>query len=379
MKLKLLTLSAGIMLANSALAAEDKPYSIFATTGQYYYDEETDIDNDMPVTFGIGYQFAPRWGGEFSYTNITSETETNPALDTDAVQFQLDGLYHFGDLASKWKPYVVGGLGNRNLEVGRVEGTNTYFNFGLGTKYAVSEMLQLRGDVRGYNDVDDSYLDYGFNLGLAFVFGSASTSSKPAPVAAAPVAAVDKDTDGDGVFDSADKCPTTPEGVAVDYQGCALDSDNDGVADYKDECAETKAQFEVDEKGCPTTLTETITASLEVKFENNSDAIKSEFTSPISELAKFMTEFADTSVVIHGYTDDRGSEAYNRSLSQKRADKIKQVLVETYKIDASRIEAIGHGEDNPIADNNTAEGRAENRRVDAEISSSVSRMKEKAQ
>ena len=61
----------------------------------------------------------------------------------------------------------------------------------------------------------------------------------------------DKDTDGDGVFDTKDKCPDTPHGLAVDQDGCPLDSDQDGVYDYIDECPNTPLNVHVDDKGCP--------------------------------------------------------------------------------------------------------------------------------
>ena len=76
-----------------------------------------------------------------------------------------------------------------------------------------------------------------------------------------------------------------------------------------------------------------------------------------------MAQFDGTSLTVEGHTDDRGRAAYNKSLSQKRADAVRTTLINEFNISADRVTAIGYGEENPIADNATAEGRAMNRRV----------------
>jgi OOP family OmpA-OmpF porin len=80
-----------------------------------------------------------------------------------------------------------------------------------------------------------------------------------------------------------------------------------------------------------------------------------------------------SSFVIEGHTDDRGSRRYNQELSQLRAESVRQLMIDEYGIAADRIVAKGFGEDNPIADNNTKEGRAKNRRVVAVIETEVTK------
>ena len=80
-----------------------------------------------------------------------------------------------------------------------------------------------------------------------------------------------------------------------------------------------------------------------------------------------MKDYPDLKVVIEGHTDSVGTKAYNKNLSQERADAVKNYMVEKNGIDSNRIATEGFGEEKPIADNATAEGRAQNRRVEAAV------------
>ena len=86
----------------------------------------------------------------------------------------------------------------------------------------------------------------------------------------------------------------------------------------------------------------------------------------LQKYADFLTKYSAYSANIVGYTDSRGSEAYNQKLSQKRANAVKDMLLEK-GVPADRLSSEGKGEANPIADNATSEGRAENRRIEAEL------------
>jgi len=72
--------------------------------------------------------------------------------------------------------------------------------------------------------------------------------------------------------------------------------------------------------------------------------------------------------VIEGHSDSSGKAAYNKALSQRRADAVRDILINEYGIDTSRVSAVGYGQEQPVASNSTKEGRLENRRVMAEIS-----------
>jgi len=168
----------------------------------------------------------------------------------------------------------------------------------------------------------------------------------------------EKDSDGDGVVDSKDKCPGTPRGAKVDRNGCELDSDGDGVVDSKDRCPGTPAGVKVDYKGCaePVVLKG-------VNFENNSAVLTAKAKSVLKDVANSLKKRPDVKVTIAGHTDSRGSAAYNKMLSQRRADSVRRHLA-SMGVKASNLKSKGFGEEQPIATNDTAAGRAENRRVE---------------
>src|SRR5690606_19077320 len=134
-----------------------------------------------------------------------------------------------------------------------------------------------------------------------------------------------------------------------------------------DKCPDSAKGSKVDSKGCYRVLTEDLSIALNIQFANNSDVVVSENLDQVEELAEFMNQYPQTKVEIEGHTDDRGAAAYNKTLSQKRAVAVGRILVETYGIDSQRVKAVGYGEENPIASNASAEGRAKNRRVQAVV------------
>ena len=177
------------------------------------------------------------------------------------------------------------------------------------------------------------------------------------------------DSDGDGVVDGLDKCPNTPAGVKVDAQGCPLDSDGDGVPDYLDKCPTVPAATA---DGCPPPAPAAAPEPppppaklvLEgVNFDNDSAKLRYDADEILDKAAATLKEWGDVKVEVAGYTDSNNSDAYNLELSNRRANAVRDYLI-SKGIDASRLTAKGYGETNPIADNDTEEGRAKNRRVE---------------
>jgi outer membrane protein OmpA-like peptidoglycan-associated protein len=80
-----------------------------------------------------------------------------------------------------------------------------------------------------------------------------------------------------------------------------------------------------------------------------------------------MAQYPQTTTVIEGHTDSIGTDAYNQGLSERRANAVRDVLVDQYGVAGERVNAVGYGETRPVADNSTPEGRAINRRVEAEV------------
>jgi outer membrane protein OmpA-like peptidoglycan-associated protein len=121
------------------------------------------------------------------------------------------------------------------------------------------------------------------------------------------------------------------------------------------------------EEGAVAEPAEAVRVELDVKFDFDKAQVKQESYGDIKALADFMKQYPQTSTVVEGHTDSVGSDAYNQGLSERRANAVREVLVNQYGVESGRVQAVGYGESRPVADNATAEGRAINRRVEAEV------------
>ncbi|SBS33485.1 Outer membrane porin F precursor [Marinomonas aquimarina] len=145
------------------------------------------------------------------------------------------------------------------------------------------------------------------------------------------------------------------------------DEDKDGVVNIRDFCDGTAFGLKVDNDGCPDKTVLRQSMNLEVLFDTDKYIIKSYYNSEIQELVDFMNEHPDSTVVIEGHTDSVGSDEYNEVLSRNRANAVVAMLIDEYGIDQERVSGVGYGESRPIASNESAMGRQQNRRVMAEI------------
>ena len=176
------------------------------------------------------------------------------------------------------------------------------------------------------------------------------------------------DTDGDGILDPDDKCVETP-GVP-EYDGCPIpDTDGDGFLDPDDKCVnepENINGFE-DGDGCPDEVPdelETFAGVIEgIYFDTNRDSIKKKSETKLQNAADILAKFPSIRIEISGHTDSQGNDDYNAELSQRRADAVKQWLID-HGIDGGRLETRGAGENEPIASNKSKSGRGQNRRIE---------------
>jgi outer membrane protein OmpA-like peptidoglycan-associated protein len=145
-------------------------------------------------------------------------------------------------------------------------------------------------------------------------------------------AAAPADSDGDGVADDADKCPNSPGDKPVDADGCTL-----------------------------------VSVVLEnVQFEFNSSELTAGSSESLDKVVDAMNEYSTLRIEVQAHSDNSGDAAYNQSLSEERANSVRDYLI-AKGIAPDRIEAKGYGESQPIADNDTREGRAANRRVELKV------------
>lgn len=137
---------------------------------------------------------------------------------------------------------------------------------------------------------------------------------------------------------------------------------------------EVVTQVEVEEPMVPSidpAPAETLRVELDVKFDFDRQVVKPDSYADIRDVAEFMKQFPQTTTVVEGHTDAVGTEAYNQSLSERRAMAVREVLVSEFGIQPGRVDAIGFGEARPVADNDSEEGRAINRRVEAVVEARV--------
>src|SRR5213080_2485378 len=196
------------------------------------------------------------------------------------------------------------------------------------------------------------------------------------PGVAVDAAGCPLDSDKDGVPDGIDKCPNTPAGATVDASGCPLDSDLDGVPDGIDQCPNTPAGTKVDADGClilfapeaarsptpgaPPRPTLVLTG---VNFETGRSILTRDSYMVLDAVAASLVANPDIRIEVAGYTDSTGRKFTNLRLSQGRAAAVRFYLARK-GVPPLRMVVKGYGASGYIAPNNTAAGRAQNRRVE---------------
>ncbi len=181
---------------------------------------------------------------------------------------------------------------------------------------------------------------------------------------------VDGDSDGDGVPNDRDRCPDTVKNCPVDEHGCAIDSDGDGVPDCIDKCLDSPRGVKVDKRGCEIVEDLVLTGIGGPNFAFDSAALtdkaKSWLDERIGNYKRAVQKDRIAEIRVIGHTDSRGDEQYNLVLSERRANAVARHLVDN-GIPARLIVVEGKGESQPVASNNTEEGRARNRRVEIDV------------
>ena len=350
------SVAAGLCLAGVAQAG--------APVGSWYLspealwlspDSKLDAKEDTGYRIGIGRSLTQNWDVELGYSDTKhSPKNGSTAGDLKLKYTELDFKRVF-NRDQRCNPFIDLGIGSINSKYDNVPGSDTSDlagKVGVGALVALGQSANARiqllmdagvrlDQVKQHSSPVDPYVGLGlrFNVGgnTAVAAPAMAMAAPPPPPAAAPpppapvVApppppAPPADTDGDGVPDNMDRCPNTPAGDKVDAVGCGL------------------------------------SVALQVNFDTNSANIKADSYGELDRFVEFLKAVPSAHGELEGHTDSVGSDAYNLRLSQQRAESVKAYAVNK-GINAGRLNAKGYGETQPVADNKTADGRAQNRRV----------------
>lgn len=349
----------------------------------YFLTEAFHIEFSGQRAFGQTGNFAPYFGEDIDMDNLN-----------------INVAYHF--LTGALRPYVSAGAGYAHIDSNNLNSSHDLgVNGGLGFRLFAGDSagIRIEGKYAPVNYRTDWKQNFDVTGGLFFLFGKKGNMAAPV-VEEEEIKVVDSDgdgvsddvdacpstpsgtqvnaegcpaeteevkvmdADGDGVVDADDKCPTTPAGAPVDAMGCALDSDGDGVKDFADRCPDTASGTEVDTNGCPVKSVARGVLS-GVNFVSNSDQLAdvAGASKILDDVAAELLKFPDVKVEVQGHTDSMGDPDYNMGLSEKRAEAVVSHLV-TRGVDPAQLSSRGYGITSPIADNGNSKGRAQNRRVE---------------
>lgn len=306
------------VLAQAASAEDNKGrVEVGAQIGGMLF--QGDAKYDPGHLFGgarAGYGLGDKLSAELGILAGSADVRNN-AKDADLILTTLEAAYELCD-TSALRPFVAGGFGV--LAADGPKGANNgevVFPIGGGVKYFITDDLAARADARYVFNTeggDEQHMGY-YTGGISWFFGG---EKRPAPAAKAAPAA-------------------------------------EPVRQQKNEpFAEESKILERDKK---------VSIDLRVQFAFDNSEIQPQYVARLREFASFMKTHAGTVAEIEGHTDGKGTAAYNKKLSERRASAVRQWLISEGGIAANRLIAEGYGLSRPIASNKTEEGRALNRRV----------------
>lgn len=351
-------LSASVALASQAMAAdrqEAEPRQYLSPMASYLIvDEDRDLSRKgLGASLAYGRQLSEHWWWESELAAYGMDSRPSGAQDFYQYAGTTGLMYAFGDRKS-FTPYVVGAVGVIYDDVlpNDDDSFNLHANVGLGavTGPLFDNGLKLRAEGRYmYDDFDGTrfnasedeggFKDWRISIGLEVPLGYTTTKVVEKVVYKTKevekvVEVAPKDSDGDGIPDSRDECPNTIEGGEVDGKGCLLTN-------------------------------QTITFN-NIGFELDSAKLTPSTRPVLDRVAKGLKSQGNFDLEVAGHTDSTGSAAYNETLSDERANAVRQYLIEQ-GVEADRLTARGYGEMDPIASNDEVSGRAMNRRVEFRV------------
>jgi len=345
-------LLAAAAMAQSAAAQDfDDRWYLTGGLGMNFQNADRETEDAGFATLGFGKFITPNWSidGELNYQN--------PKFNSGDLLFSqygatIDARYHFIKEGRNWWPYIRAGVGAQRVEEefdafpnpispGQREDTNLTAQLGFGLQ-ADYDRYALRGEIGTRYAFDDTSVvspssnnfgDLLASVTLLVKLGDLATVVTPEPMQAQTTCA-DLDDDGDGVNNCDDKCPNSVAGQAIGPDGCPV-------------------PLTIDLKG--------------VNFDFDKATLRPDAEAILSEAVSILQKYPQLKVEVAGHTDAVGTDQYNQGLSERRAATVYSYLTNA-GIDAGRLVGPnGFGESRPIDTNDTAEGRAKNRRTELNV------------
>lgn len=314
-------------LASVLLGADNNvKFEITPTLNYNYFEGNLDMDNRYAPGIRLGYHFDDFWLDqlELGLEHYSDVKYTNSTLTTDITRTYLSAIKGI-DLSEKFYFYGLAGGGYEDFSKGAFDNKSGGFgHYGAGLKFRLSDSLALRLETRDQISFHNANHSWVSTLGISFGFGA-----KREKVVAEQVKEVAIEPRVTAPVQS--QCPAEPREGAM-----------------------------LDENGCEKTI------SFEGHFGFDKVDINPVFEEKIKEIAQILDENARYDTILEGHTDNIGSRAYNQKLSERRAESVAKEL-EKFGVDKDRIQTVGYGQDKPRSSNDTKEGRADNRRVDAKF------------
>jgi OOP family OmpA-OmpF porin len=313
----------------------------------------------------------------FGQTGITNDSTTGPTAFTrqnTPIEWNIEGRMRMP--VAGWDHWFLGASGGSLLAPGYgapdlriVALVGTYFNIEDTDAHSPDRRAAIRESIRSsMKDTDGD----GIPDDVDACPTEPEDHKDPDPMDGCPAPS---DRDGDGIPDQFDKCPDQPEdkdGVD-DEDGCPeTDADNDGIPDTKDACPKEPGSPDPDPKknGCPKFIHlegSNVRILQQVHFATGSATILPDSFPMLGEIAGLLKATPNIKkMMIEGHTDNRGAAAMNLDLSKRRAASVKAWLVQ-HGTDAARLDSEGYGMTRPVDTNDTDAGRQANRRVDFKI------------
>lgn len=333
-----------ILFSSATQAATDNSFYVGIGPGLSRLDPETnntgysvDDSRSSGGKLYLGYDFSEKLSIEGYYSDL-GEAKMSPTGEIGYKDLGLSGIYYFykpRQSREKLSAFFRAGVGSMkndtDLDYERLN--DSHFMLGAGVEYGFGNGFALRADLDLYDK--DAQL---FTVSLLKHFGGSKAvvaQKQPEQVVApapepVPAPVVVRDSDQDGVPDGADQCPDTEAGEKVDAAGCRMHE---------------------------------VLVLEGVTFALNSAELIGESHRILDEVADSLKRNPAQRIEVAGYTDSQGSAKYNKDLSEQRARSVRDYLAQK-GVPSDNLEANGYGEENPLAENATAEGRAKNRRVE---------------